>query len=47
MDKAKSYCRSYDYKKAIDCFDKALKIDPKHTNALNNKGASYINLNEY
>ena len=30
MEKAKSYCRSKNYKKAIDCFDKVLQIDPKH-----------------
>ena len=27
-----------EYKKAIDCFDQALQIDPKYINALNNKG---------
>ena len=30
MEKAKSHCKSNDFKKAIDCFDKVLQIDPKH-----------------
>jgi len=35
------------FPKAIDCYDKVLQIDPKHTYALNNKGTAYYNLNEY
>jgi tetratricopeptide (TPR) repeat protein len=27
-----------EYKEAIECYDKALEIDPKYAKALNNKG---------
>ena len=30
MEKAKSYCSSNDYKKAINCYNEVLQIDPKH-----------------
>ena len=33
MVKAQSYKISYDYVKAIDCYDLVLKIDPKYTDA--------------
>ena len=33
-----------DYKKAIDCYDKVLKIYPKYIIALYNKGNAYSNL---
>ena len=36
MKKGNSYFDSKEYKKAIDFYDQALKIDPKYTNALYN-----------
>ena len=30
MNKAKSYCRNNKYKKAIDCYNEILQIDPTH-----------------
>ena len=47
MDKAKYYKTIKNYKKAIDCFDKVLQIDPKDINVLNSKGIAYKNLKEY
>ena len=47
MRKADSYIINYDYKRAIDCYDKVLQIDPKYTVALYNKGNAYHNLEEY
>ena len=47
MEKGNSYYDSKDFKKAIDCFDKALQIYPRYINALNNKGNAYSNLKEY
>ena len=35
IDKAKSYNNLKKYIKAIDCYDQALHIDPKHKYALN------------
>ena len=32
------------YKEAIECYDKAIEINPKYVNAWFNKGASLINL---
>ena len=36
-----------EYKKAIDCIDKLLQIDPKNIYAFINKGLAYYNLKEY
>ena len=47
MEKAKSYCRSKDYKKAINCYYVVLKIDPKYKYALYYMGKAYNNLTEY
>ena len=47
MVKAQSYKISYDYVKAIDCYDLVLKIDPKYIGALYNKGYAYNILKEY
>ena len=47
MVKAHSYIISYDYKRAIDCYDQVLQIDPKYTDALNYKGIAYYNLKKY
>ena len=41
MVKAQSYKITYDYRRAIDCYNQVLKIDPKHIDALNNKGFAY------
>ena len=35
-----AYGKLEEYKKAIDCYDQKLKIDPKNINTLNNKGVS-------
>ena len=35
------------YQEAIECYDKALKIDPNHVNALNNKGYLLYNQGKY
>ena len=47
MDKAKYYKINKNYKKAIDCFDMVLLIDPKDINVLNSKGIAYKNLKEF
>jgi len=44
MVEAHSYKISYDYKRAIDCYDQVLQIDPNYTDALYNKGNAYHNL---
>ena len=36
--------RSGDYKKAIRCFDRAMKIDPKYASARSEKGNALTNL---
>ena len=36
-----------EYSKAIGCFDKALEIDEKDVNALNNKGVAFDKLGKY
>ncbi|MGD9674805.1 MAG: tetratricopeptide repeat protein [Candidatus Nitrosocosmicus sp.] len=36
-----------DYKKAIECFDSALAIDPNYLGALLNKGALYVEMEDY
>ena len=41
MEKVESYCRIKDYKRAIDCINKVLQINPKDTDAMNNKGVLY------
>ena len=38
MVQAHSYIIRYDFKRAIDCIDKVLQIDPKNINALFNEG---------
>jgi tetratricopeptide (TPR) repeat protein len=35
------------YNEAIECYDKALEIDPKYVYALNNKGLALDNLRKY
>ena len=47
MVQAHSYIISYDFKRAIDCLDNVLQIDPKNINALNSKGNAYYYLKEY
>ena len=39
--------RSGDYEKAIQCYDRALEIDPGYTNAWNNKGLALRKLDRY
>ena len=46
-NKGTAYKNLKEYQKAIDCFDKALNIDPKYKLALYNKGTAYDNLKEY
>ena len=45
--KRTSYFNLKEYYEAIDCFDKALQIDPKFKSAWNNKGAACDNLTEF
>ena len=47
MVKAHSYKISYDYKRAIDCYDQVLQIDPKYIEALSCKGNAYLKLKKY
>ena len=41
MKEADSYCRIRDYKRAIDCINKVLQMNPKDTDAMNSKGLLY------
>ena len=41
------YCSNKEFKRAVDCYNQVLQIDPKDTDALNNKGLSYNDLKEY
>ena len=36
-----------EYEKAIECFDKAIELDPNDADAYNNRGVAYYNLEEY
>ena len=45
--KGNAYNDLIEYKKAIDCIDQTLQINPKNINALFNKGLAYYNLEEY
>jgi len=45
--KGLAYHNLKEYQKAIDCFDKVLKIDPNYLDVLYNKGFVYHNLEEY
>ena len=47
MEKAKSYCNTYDYEDAIDVYNQVIKIDPKHKYAIYYKGQAYYYLSEY
>jgi len=38
---------SKNYEEAIECYDKALKVDPKNVSAWNNKGDALLNLKRY
>jgi len=44
-----SYYNNKDYKRAIDCYNKALEIDPNHTppDSLHGMGNAYYNLKLY
>ena len=44
MVEAHSYKISYDYKRAIDCYDQVLQIDPEYKDALYLKGIAYLYL---
>ena len=35
------------YQRGIEDFDKAIKFNPKHANALGNRGIAYLNLGQY
>jgi tetratricopeptide (TPR) repeat protein len=47
MLKGKEYYHKEDYDKAIDCYDKVLEIDPKHTIACGNKGLALSKLGKH
>ena len=47
MEQGNSYYVGKNFEKAIDFYDRVLQIDPKFTEALNNKGVAYNNLNKY
>ena len=47
MVKAQSYKITYDYRRAIDCYNQVLQIDPKYTMALSCKGNAYLILKKY
>ena len=47
MVKSSSYIDLDEYKKAIECNDCAIKIDPKFKQAYFNKGFAYYQLNEF
>jgi tetratricopeptide (TPR) repeat protein len=36
-----------EYEKAVECYDKVLEIDPKHTIALGNKGLALAKVGKY
>lgn len=42
-----AYSSLGEYGRAIEDYDEALRIDPKHRNAYNNRGVSYDNLGDY
>jgi len=46
-NKGNAFLSSGEYSKAIECYDKALKIDSSKVNALNNKGTAWDYLGEY
>ena len=45
-NEAIAYLNIKEYLKAIDCFDKILKIEPKNIYAFYNKGSAYHDLGE-
>ena len=47
MEQGNSYYVVKNFEQAIDFYDRVLQIDPKFTEALNNKGVAYNNLNKY
>ena len=48
-EKGNSYYNNKDYKRAIDCYNQALEIDPNHTppDSLHGMGNAYYNLKLY
>ena len=46
-NKGLAYYNLEEYKKAINCYDQVLQIDPKNIDTFNYKGLAYNNLKEY
>jgi tetratricopeptide (TPR) repeat protein len=46
-ERAIVYCNSEQYQKAFSFFEKAIKLNPKHTSAYINRGTAYIDLGQY
>jgi PGF-CTERM protein len=46
-EKGISFAKSDEYEKAIECFDKAIELDPNYANAYNNRGLTYYHLKQY
>lgn len=47
IPKGNEFYYKKEYQKAIECYEKALEIDPKYTDAWNNKGRSLYHLRKY
>jgi len=46
VERGISYAKQGDYKKAMQCYQQALEVDPLHRDAYVAKGAAYANLNK-
>ena len=46
-DKGNIFVNKGKYNKAIECYDKAIKIDPNFAAAWNNKGNAFANMQMY
>ena len=46
-EKGNSFVTSGEYEKAIDCFDKAIELDPNYALAYRNRGNAYKDLGRY